>query len=90
MQQAIEAHLQATLPYDGILFQDTTNAPQAVTEREAALAAGENIPQEGEEKIADGVDAHDEAGTAESEHSEVRVFPYDLPSAHSNLLRCFV
>lgn len=90
IQRAVDAHLRATMPYDGILFQDTVNAPQAGPESKASVTAREDVSRDEKENASHDAGAHGEAVASEGEPSEVRWLPYILPSPQLNISRCCV
>lgn len=90
IQRAVDAHLRATMPYDGILFQDTVNAHQAGPESKASFTAPENVSRDEKENVYHDAGAHGEAVSSEGEPAEVRWLPYILPSPQLNISRCCV
>ncbi|KAL1938889.1 hypothetical protein VTO73DRAFT_11269 [Trametes versicolor] len=93
IQRAVDAHLRATMPYDGIFFQDASNASQAAHEREATLTARGNVLQDEKENVSDEAGAKGVAVASEGEPAEVDCSHEARPesvrraTAHSSLKR---
>ncbi|EIW55957.1 uncharacterized protein TRAVEDRAFT_50446 [Trametes versicolor FP-101664 SS1] len=86
IQRAVDAHLQATMPYDGIFFQDATNAPQAAHGREATPTARGNVTQDEKENASHDAGAHGEPAEVNcSQEARQESVPRDM--THSSLKR---